>query len=87
MHEKGNAVDSELHLRPSELCSPCLAGREKMLQELCKEIIGWDDPVPAKLKVKWETYLCCKHFPFRMLQAKELWSPDQKGITSLFGCK
>ena len=27
---------------------------KKILQELCKEDTGWDDPLPAAIKAEWE---------------------------------
>ena len=39
---------------PLGFVAPVLLEGKKMLQELCKENTGWDDPVPAELKAKWE---------------------------------
>ena len=50
-------IEIRLHLiraKPGHICVS-LEG-QKMLQELCKENSGWDDPVPAELKAKWERW-------------------------------
>ena len=41
---------------PLGFVAPVLLEGKKMLQELCKENSGWDDPVPAELKAKWERW-------------------------------
>lgn len=33
------------------------AGR-KMLQEMCQQGIGWDDPLPERLEPQWESWQC-----------------------------
>jgi len=77
---------------PLGFVAPVLLEGKKMLQELCKENSGWDDTVPTELKAKWERWrsnlpLLARILCSKVLQAKELWSRDQNGITSLFGCK
>ena len=41
---------------PLGFVAPVLLEGKKMLQELCKENTGWDDPVPTELKAKWERW-------------------------------
>ena len=41
---------------PLGFVAPVLLEGKKILQELCKEDTGWDDPVPAAIKVKWEKW-------------------------------
>ncbi|XP_078364059.1 uncharacterized protein LOC144648341 [Oculina patagonica] len=36
--------------------APVLLEGKKILQELCKEDTGWDDPVPSAIRAKWEKW-------------------------------
>ena len=41
---------------PLGFVAPVLLEGKKILQELCKEDTGWDDPVPSEIKAKWEKW-------------------------------
>ena len=41
---------------PLGFVSPLLLDGKSILQELCRHEVGWDDPIPDKVKVKWEKW-------------------------------
>ncbi|XP_022804737.1 uncharacterized protein LOC111341954 [Stylophora pistillata] len=41
---------------PLGLVAPFILGGKQILQELCRDGIGWDDEVPDKLKSEWEKW-------------------------------
>ena len=41
---------------PLGFVAPVLLEGKKILQELCKENTGWDDPVPDAVKLRWEKW-------------------------------
>ncbi|PFX14995.1 hypothetical protein AWC38_SpisGene20813 [Stylophora pistillata] len=41
---------------PLSLVAPFILGGEQILQELCRDGIGWDEEVPDKLKSEWEKW-------------------------------
>ena len=41
---------------PLGFVAPILLEGKKILQELCKENTGWDDPVPDTVKARWERW-------------------------------
>lgn len=38
------------------LAAPFLLKGKRILQHLCKENVGWDDPIPQDLKTQWERW-------------------------------
>ena len=41
---------------PLGLVSPFILVGKQILQELCRDGVGWDDEVPDKLRPKWEKW-------------------------------
>lgn len=41
---------------PLGFVAPLLLEGKKILQELCKEKVDWDDPVPGDIKTRWEKW-------------------------------
>ena len=41
---------------PLGFATPFLLRGKRILQRLCKESIGWDDPIPDKLREQWEMW-------------------------------
>ena len=41
---------------PLGFVAPVLLEGKKILQEMCKENTGWDDPVPDAVKAGWEKW-------------------------------
>ena len=39
---------------PLGFVAPLLLDGKSILQELCRREVGWDDPIPDEVKVKWE---------------------------------
>ncbi|KAJ8332755.1 hypothetical protein SKAU_G00416510, partial [Synaphobranchus kaupii] len=42
---------------PLGFLSPYILTGKRVLQEMCKQGVGWDDPLPAELEPKWEAWL------------------------------
>ena len=42
---------------PLGFLAPFLLLGKKVLQEMCKKGIGWDEPLPEELKPRWESWL------------------------------
>ena len=41
---------------PLGFVAPLLLDGKSILQELCRREVGWDDPIPDEVKVKWERW-------------------------------
>ncbi|XP_078347357.1 uncharacterized protein LOC144632559 [Oculina patagonica] len=41
---------------PLGFVAPLLLDGKSILQELCRHEVGWDDPIPDEIKVKWEKW-------------------------------
>jgi len=41
---------------PLGFVAPLLLDGKSILQELCRHEVGWDDPIPDDIKVKWEKW-------------------------------
>ena len=41
---------------PLGFVAPLLLDGKSILQELCRREVGWDDPIPDEVKVKWEKW-------------------------------
>ena len=41
---------------PLGLIAPCVFQGKKLLQDMCRKGIGWDDPPPKELQQKWEDW-------------------------------
>ena len=41
---------------PLGFVAPLLLDRKSILQELCRHEVGWDDPIPDDIQVKWEKW-------------------------------
>jgi hypothetical protein len=41
---------------PLGFLAPVLLEGKQILQELCKEMIGWDEPIPESIKFRWERW-------------------------------
>ncbi|KAM9709232.1 uncharacterized protein ACNS7B_023621 [Menidia menidia] len=42
---------------PLGFLAPYILTGKRILQEMCKRGVGWDEPVPPELRPKWETWL------------------------------
>ncbi|KAL1268410.1 hypothetical protein QQF64_033773 [Cirrhinus molitorella] len=42
---------------PLGFLAPYILTGKRVLQEMCKQGVGWDEPVPSHLKPKWDTWL------------------------------
>nr|XP_046230542.1 uncharacterized protein LOC124051127 [Scatophagus argus] len=42
---------------PLGFLAPYLLNGKRVLQEMCKQGVGWDEPVPPDIKPKWEAWL------------------------------
>ncbi|XP_078382421.1 uncharacterized protein LOC144665122 [Oculina patagonica] len=54
---------------PLGFVAPLLLDGKSILQELCRHEVGWDDPIPDEIKVKWEKWRA------DLLQAKRVSIP------------
>lgn len=74
---------------PLGFVAPVLLEDKRILQELCKEDTGWDDPVPSAIKAKWEKWrsdlpLLQEFSVARCYKPENFgWSRDQNRITPL----
>ena len=41
---------------PLGFVAPLLLDGKSILQDLCRHEVGWDDPIPEDIKVKWEKW-------------------------------
>ena len=55
---------------PLGFVAPLLLDGKSILQELCRHEVGWDDPIPDDIKVKWEKWRA------DLLQVSASQSPD-----------
>ncbi|XP_063740237.1 uncharacterized protein LOC134864868 [Eleginops maclovinus] len=42
---------------PLGFLAPYLLNGKRVLQEMCRQGVGWDEPIPPELKPKWEAWL------------------------------
>lgn len=41
---------------PLGFLAPYVLAGKKILQEMCHQGVGWDDPLPEMLKPRWESW-------------------------------
>ena len=53
---RGILSNVSLIFDPPGFVAPLLLDGKSILQELCRREVGWDDPIPDEVKVKWEKW-------------------------------
>ncbi|KAJ8391740.1 hypothetical protein AAFF_G00086900 [Aldrovandia affinis] len=56
-HTARNPINSRKCLRPSRISLPYILTGKRVLQEMCKQGVGWDDSLPPELQPRWEAWL------------------------------
>ena len=42
---------------PIGMCQPYILSGKQILQEVCEQVAGWDDPLPGNLEKKWKRWI------------------------------
>ncbi|KAL0153126.1 hypothetical protein M9458_051582, partial [Cirrhinus mrigala] len=63
---------------PLGFLAPFIISGKKVLQEMCRKGIGWDEPLPTELRPRWESWL--NDFPnLRKIQIPRCFTPPNIG--------
>ena len=65
---------------PLGFAAPLILVGKQILQDLCRENCDWDDPIPDRLKSKWEQW-CQELHILEHLKVRRCYKPDDFGET------
>lgn len=57
---------------PLGFVTPFILCGKQILQQLCRDKVGWDEPVPEELRTQWESWL----HPYNLVRIRKFCIPE-----------